>query len=309
MDTPRRPLLVFAYLALYLGWGTTYLAIRVGVRALGPASFLGLRFLLAALALLPLLLAKGGAKGGLKGLTRRQVTHSALQGLLLLVGGLLPVAYAEKRLPSNITAIVIGCAPIAFAVFDRALNGTPIRRATLMGFAFGFLGLLLLGGGGEGAFSALGLGLVIVGCLTWAFASVLSKKLDPAPSPLAHVFIQYVAVSLPLLLGAVLLEGLRPAQLAACGADTWESLIYISLVPSLLSYTAYMWLLRHESSSRVSTYAFVNPVVAVLAGALLLHERATPAVLGALALVLLGTAFTFAGRRAPAPAEESDALA
>jgi drug/metabolite transporter (DMT)-like permease len=287
----RRWVLPLAYLALYVGWGTTYLAIRVGVQSLGPASFLGLRFLIAALALLPFLL----IRGSFRGLSLRQISHSSLQGLLLLVGGLLPVAYAEKSVPSNVTAIVIGCAPVAFALFDRLLNGTPIRRQVVAGFVAGFLGVSLLGLGGRagGTITSSGLALLILGFSNWSLASVLSKKLRPAASPVTHVFIQYVAAGAVLLAIALAAEGFGPSSLAARGPSLWQSLLYLALLPSLVSYTAYMWLLRVEPTSRVSTYAFVNPVVAVIAGALVLHESASPAVLSALALVILATWLNF----------------
>lgn len=299
---PPHWLLPLAYLAVYIGWGTTYLAIRVGVQSIGPATFLGLRFGIAALALVPLI----ALQKAWNSQPRERIQHSALQGILLLVGGLLPVAYAEQSIPSNITAIIIGCTPIAFAAFDRLLNGTPIRRPVMIGFVFGFLGLLLLSVGHSAPdapstealndsvmVSPKGLALVITGFLIWSFGSVYSRRLKPVTHPLVNVLIQYVAAGAVLLFFAFTVEGFRFTQLATCDAPFWISLAYISLAPSLISYTAYLWLIKNEPSSRVSTYAFVNPVVAVIAGALILDEPAPPKVLAALGLVLVGTWFTF----------------
>jgi drug/metabolite transporter (DMT)-like permease len=295
VTTARRWILPLAYAAVYLGWGTTYLAIRVAVQSMGPATYMGLRFALASLALLPVLL----IGRSFKGTTLPQYAHSALQGVLLLVGGLLPLSYAEKSIPSNVAAIIIGCAPAAFAIFDRLLNGTAIRKPVVIGFFFGISGIALLSLGGSEHQAGLtgvtpfGLALVIGGCFTWSFASVFSKKLRPVQAPLLHVFVQYMAAGAVYLAIAFGFEGLSLSTLSTCSPGAWQSLVYIALLPSLVSYTAFMWLLKHEPTSRVSTYAFVNPVVAVIAGALILHEAASPIVVGALLLVITGTWFNF----------------
>ena len=290
---------LLAYAAVYLGWGTTYLAIRVGIRDIGPASFLSLRFLIAALVLVSVVLVRGGHRS----LTMRQIGHSSLQGLLLLIGGLLPIAYAEKTLSSSVVAMVIGCAPIGFAVFDRLLNKAPIYRKTIFGCALGTIGVCLLGTSltagpiatPEGL--SIGLPLVLVGTILWCFASVFGKRLAPARDSITHVTIQYLAAGLALAAIAYGYEGFSSVSLAGCGPNFWYSLAYLALVPSVLSYTSYMWLLKSEPSSRVATYALVNPVVAVVSGALLLHEAVSPLTVMSLLIIISGTYYTIASKK------------
>ncbi len=282
---------IFAYLAIYIGWGTTYLAIRVGVKSVGPATFLGVRFLIAAAALLPYLLLTAKKSQ----FTTKSIFHSALQGIMLLIFGLLPTAYAEKTLASNITAIVIGCAPVAFAIFDWLINKTPIRRNVLIGMILGAAGVAFLGFDrpAEGAMSISSLLLVILGMSMWSMASVFSKKMKPVTNPLGNVFVQYMATGILLTLFAVVFEGFNFNVLKSIPHSAMTSLLYIALGPSLISYTSYLWLLKNEPSSRVSTYAFINPIVAVFAGALILKESTGVFVLLALALVICGTWLNF----------------
>lgn len=289
---------VLAYSAVYIGWGTTYLAIRVGLRDLSPAAYLSVRFLLAALALTGLLAARPARlKSAIGGLSARSIFHSALQGFLLLVAGLLFTVYSEITLPSSVTAIVVGCAPVGFAVFDRLLNAVKIKSSTVFALVLGISGVILLAHGGhaspQGSVDLRGLLFVIFGTNMWCFGSVFSRRLKPVSYPLINVWIQYVSSGVILAAIAFLVEGFHFSAIAHVGQATLISLLYISLVPSLISYTSYLWLLGNEPSARVSTYAFVNPVVALIAGVLILGESAAPSVLGALALVLAGTATQF----------------
>jgi drug/metabolite transporter (DMT)-like permease len=298
---PGRWLKPLAYAAVYIGWGTTYLAIRVGVQSFTPAAYLGLRFVLAAAALLPILVYQRAFRGARD---LRGIVHSSILGFGLLVAGLLPLSYAELTLPSNIAAVVIGCSPAGFAFFDWLLNRTPIRWTTAVGLALGIAGVAVLAFGGEkletGALPAKvdfrGLALVTGGFLAWSFSSVASRRLSGAKPALLNVFIQYGAAGAILLTFAALFEGFGPASLSGHPVDAWISLAYIAFVPSLVSYTSYLWLLKHEPSERVSTYAFVNPIVAVVAGWLVLGESTGPHIIGALALVLAGTGMQFATR-------------
>ncbi len=289
--TPLNWLKIAAYLSIYIGWGTTYLAIRVGVQSMSPASFLGVRYFIAAAALLPYTIFALRRERW----SWREVAHSSLQGIMLLCCGLLPTAYAEKTLASNITAVVIGSAPILFALFDRMINKTAIRRNVIFGMILGMLGVVALSFARptDGALSLTSLGLVSLGMSLWSLASIVSKKLKPVQKPLGNVFIQYLASGIVMAIIAVLFENFQLSSLLTLPTPTITSLLYISLGPSLISYTSYLWLLKTEPSSRVSTYAFVNPVVAVIAGALILGEPAGAAVIAALALVIAGTWLNF----------------
>lgn len=304
-----------AYAAVYLGWGTTYLAIRVGVASLPPAAYLGMRFVIAAVALAPLAvwtLRRQAAVSGdpqnadklpAVGITRQNITHSAIQGFLLLVTGLLPTAYAELTLPSSVVAIAIGCAPAMFALLDWLVNGTRVHRLTMLAFALGISGVALLALGGDSSaeahkpFDTGGFIWLAFGATSWTLGSVLARKLKPAPSPWVNATVQYTTAAVVLLLVSLATEGLGRATFARAEPGAWWSLLYIALGPSILSYTSYLWLLKNEPTSRVSTYAFVNPVVALVAGAIVLGEAVSPSVVGALALVLAGTALQFRTRR------------
>jgi drug/metabolite transporter (DMT)-like permease len=312
---PSKWLKPLAYAAVYIGWGTTYLAIRVGVQSFTPAAYLGLRFVIAAVALVPILAWQGafrreraeGDDGGGSLRDPRAMAHSSVLGFGLLVTGLLPLSYAEITLPSNIAAVVIGCSPAGFAFFDWLLNRVAIRWTTALGLLLGISGVAVLAFGGDqleadaGALPTRvdfrGLALVTGGFLAWSFSSVASRRLTPARPALLNVFVQYAAAAAILLAFAALFEGFGPGSLAGHTRDAWISLVYIALGPSLISYTSYLWLLRNEPSERVSTYAFVNPIVAVVAGALILDESTGPHILGALALVLAGTGMLFVGKK------------
>lgn len=291
-----------AYAAVYIGWGTTYIAIRVGVQSFTPAAYLGLRFAMAAAALLPLLAYQRAFRGPRDA---QGIAHSSILGFALLVAGLLPLSYAERTLPSNIAAVVIGCSPAGFAFFDWLLNRTRIRWTTAVGLALGIAGVAVLAFGGEKLETGIlpakvdfrGLALVTGGFLAWSFSSVASRRLKPAKPALLNVFIQYLAAAAILLAFAALFEDFGSSSLSGHPVDAWISLAYIAFVPSLISYTSYLWLLHHEPSERVSTYAFVNPIVAVIAGWLILGESTGPHIIGALALVLAGTGMQFATRR------------
>lgn len=282
---------IFAYLAVYIGWGTTFLAIKVGVRDISPSAFLMMRFGIAALCLA---LATSLMRQR-KNPSLREIAGSGAQGLLLMVAGLLPIAYAERHLASGYVSLIIGCAPIFFALFDKFINGTPIGRWTAIGTTIGltgvaYLSLTTVNGNSPHAWTSIALALF--GTAAWSFASVAGKKLRVSKDAFVGTLVQYFVATLALAVIAFLGENFTWTSLDRCGSECWYSLIYLALVPSLLTFTAYLWLLRHEPSQRVATYAFVTPVVGVLCGAFFLGEPLNQSTYVSLVLILAGTYFT-----------------
>jgi drug/metabolite transporter (DMT)-like permease len=273
-----------AYLTLCVVWGSTYLAIRVGVRAFPPALFAGTRFLIAATLLLI------AVRGLRLGLPRRAADWrtNAIVGLLLLLGGNGLVVWAEQFTPSGITAIFVVTVTLWMAVFDAVLPGSPARpsAAQLGGLLLGFLGTVLLVGTDVSALRQADwrgpLGLTAAS-ICWALGSVYSARHPSQGSPYASAALQMLAGGLGLtLLGTLLGEWGR----VHITADGLGALAYLIVFGSLVGYSSYVYVLRHMTPTVAGTYSYVNTVVAVLLGWLLLGESITPRTVLAMGLVL-----------------------
>ena len=290
-NVSRSKLVYFCYAAVYVGWGTTYLAIRVGLESFGPASFLALRFLTASLFFLPFILNNFISRKNRIQVKGADVLWSILQGIGLLFLGLFPVALAEREIPSNITTLVIGSAPIGFAIFESLLNQKKMTVKQMISIGLGFTGILVLNFQDEGIAKAstLSFSLLIFGVIAWCFSSIFFKKRKSSLPVTWNVFFQYVGSGLCLAIYALYIEKFKISTLTHASTKACLALIYISLFPSIVSYGAYLWLLANEPSERVSTYAFVNPVVAMIAGFLVLSEPVSGAAVIAMTLILMGT--------------------
>lgn len=280
----ERKLVWAAYIAVCVFWGSTYLAIRIGVQELPPFLFAGIRFLVAGGILL--------GYAALKGLpypTRIQDIRSFfLIGLLLLFGGNGMVVVAEQWVHSGIASLLVATVPLFMALIEYFF----IRKERLswkgwVGLLVGFagVGILVLAEDLSGAVNPLGALLLILGCLSWASGSVYSKTLKPTGSVVTHIGIQMLAGGASMTVFGLLLGEASRFQLSAKGIG---AMVYLIIFGSLIGYSAYIYMLQKWPAARVGTYAYVNPVIAVLLGNVVLGEKLTPSVLVATAVILLG---------------------
>ncbi|MGN6780096.1 MAG: EamA family transporter [Marmoricola sp.] len=290
---PSRPaaapaLVVTALLVVYVVWGSTYLAIRVTVEQAPPQLGMGARYVAAGL-LLGLLLT---FRGGLRRLrvTRRELAGCAFMGLMLPVLGNGLVALGESRgTPSGVAAVLVALSPLMIALF-RASTGDRPRAWSAAGILVGLAGVawLVLAGHSQGDVPLLPSVTVLIASTCWAFGSWWQPRLTlPREAFVMTVHEMWTGGVMLLVLGWVRGERLHPA---AYDAHTWLAWSYLVVLGSMVAFTAYVWLLSNAPISLVATYAYVNPVVAVALGALLLHEPVTSAVLIGSALIVLGVA-------------------
>ena len=303
---PPAPLagVLAAFAALYLIWGSTYLAIRFAVETMPPFTMAGVRFLAAGSILFAWSRARGAAP-----LTGPQWRTAAVAGVLLLVGGNGLVSWAEQSVPSGITALLIASTPMWMALLDWARPGGVRPRAGVWaGIALGLAGIaVLVGPGGLGGEPVDPLGALAIGTASfcWALGSIYQRGAPISESTLLNVGGQMLVGGVVLVvLGAGLGERF---VVGAISARSGASLAYLILIGAVVGYSAYVWLLKVTTPAKASTYAFVNPLVAVVLGWALAGETLSPRVLGAGALVILAVVLiTMAGsarRAAPAPAE------
>ncbi len=284
-----RTTIVLAFAAIYLIWGSTYLAIRVAVETLPPFAMAGARFIVAGAIAYAWLAYRGRAR-----VTARQVWDNTIVGALLLVGGNGIVVWAEQAIPSGITTLIISVSPLFMVLTDWMLpSGTRPTWPTLVGLALGFGGLVLLIGGGVSSGASLDLwrcaGLMVA-CLSWSFGSLYSRYARNPAEPMT-------AATLQMLLGGVMMlvigifrgeiAGFHTGLLTLRSVGAWA---YLVCAGSLIAFPAYVYLLKHSTPARVSTYAYVNPVVAVFLGWLILHEPVTPRTLVASAIIIAAVA-------------------
>ena len=281
---------------VYLVWGSTYLGIRVMVRYLPPLVAMGTRFVVAgALMAVGVRLLTG--RGALR-VSGRQLGSAALVGVLLLTVGNGGVAIAEQTLPSGLAALLVAAMPL-WLVALRALAGDRPLRLTVLGTLVGFAGIAVLarpGSAGPGV-HAWGAFVVILATISWATGTFLSPRLAMPGSPFVATTYEMLAAGLTMLLAATVGGELRGLHLADVPAEGWWALAYLIVFGSLVAFTAFVWLTRSAPLSLVSTYAYVNPVVAVLLGWLLLAEPLTAAVVAGGSLAVLGVAIVVRSER------------
>lgn len=277
---------LYAALAtVYVVWGSTYLAIRVVVETIPPLLGAAARFLPAGVIVLAVLGVRAG-RGRLR-CSRRELASAGLVGALLLLGGNGLVSVAELEAPSGLAALLIGAVPL-WVIVLRLVARDRVPAVTLAGVAVGFLGVAALvvpGDRPDGAplWSVL---VLVAAALSWATGSFLSPRLPSPRDVFLTAGLQMVLGGLALLVAGVAAGELDQAEVSHFSGRSLIALAYLLVCGSLLAYIAYVWLLQHAPISTVATYAFVNPVIAVLLGWALLDEEVTWAMgLGAVAIV------------------------
>ncbi len=284
-----------ALATLYVVWGSTYLAIRFAVESMPPLISGGLRFLIAGVVLLLAVLVLAGP-GALR-MSRAQLGSGLLIGLLLPAWGNGMVVIAERHVASGLAALLIASVPLYVVVLRRILGERP-PGITLIGVTVGMVGLgvLLLGGPVAGAHGSAGWGpwLVLLAALGWSVGSVASTRLPVPANPFALSAVEMVAGGL-----AMAIVGLATGErlnLATITTGSWISWGYLILFGSLLAFSSYVFVLGKLPVSTVATYAYVNPVIAVLLGALFYGEDLEARTFVAGALIVLSVALTVTPR-------------
>ncbi|MBA3947524.1 MAG: EamA family transporter [Herpetosiphonaceae bacterium] len=278
--------MIAAFVAVYLIWGSTYLAIRVAVETLPPFLMAGARFLLAGLLLYGWTAARGASRPG-----RRAWIAAAIVGALLLLGGNGGVVWAEQRVPSSITALLVASEPLWIVLLDWLRpGGKRPQPLAALGVLLGFGGVALLIGPavlqGSGTLSFISPLVIVLAALCWAAGSLYARS-APLPASGAQ------ASAMQMLIGGflLLLAGLGTNEMQRFASTTISlrsalAVGYLVIFGSLGAFTAYAWLVTHTTATRASTYAYVNPVVAVLLGWALLSEPVTPRTLVAAAIII-----------------------
>jgi len=284
---PNRWMVVFSFGLVYLFWGSTYLGIDIAVQTIPPALMCALRFSVAGV----VMLAVCAATGRKILYSPRQIALAAVAGLLLLMGGNLTLSYAELSVPSGLAALILAVTPLWFLVLDSLLLGDHhISTRGKAGLALGILGLFVLVWPQLRSTTALGHRefwasiSLIGGSFSWALGSVLAKKWQGGMDVFSATGWQVTAAGAGNFIFALLNRDLSHVVWTARGLG---ATLYLIVCGSWIGYTAYIWLLEHVPTSKVSTYAYVNPVVAVFLGWLILHERVDRFILVGSAIVVL----------------------
>jgi drug/metabolite transporter (DMT)-like permease len=280
---------------VYIVWGSTYIGIRVMDETIPPFVGASSRFLLVGVLLGAYLVVRRGA-AALR-VSKRELLSLAVVGTLLLAAGNGVLIYAETWVPAGISAVVVASVPLWIVALRLIVRDRP-KVATVAATLFGFAGvaLLVFAHGGSGGATAGGLLLVVVASVSWALGSFLSSRLQMPKDPLVSTAWEAFLAGIVLFVAAVPeLGSFHPSSISL---RSGAGLAYLVTFGSILGLTAYVWLLQNAPISKVSTYAYVNPVVAIFLGALLLGESVTPAILlgGAIIVVAVAGVVMIEGR-------------
>ena len=287
-------------ITVYLVWGSTYLGIAILIETFPPLIGSGSRLLLAAVVLGAILMIRRGPRA--LAVSRRELASAGLIGFLLLGMGIGGVTLSEANIPSGLAALIVASMPLWVVVFRR-LSGQRPHRSTVLGVAIGFVGLvvLVLPGGWTGGTELRSVGIVLLGTFCWAYGSFLSPSL-PLPRDAFVLTVWEMASGAAVLMLAGLARG-EVVEWSAISGRSMVAWLYLGLVGSLVGFTAFVWSVGHAPLSLVSTYAYVNPVVAVALGALVLSEPVTGWTLVGGGIVVAGVVLVMRGERLTPPSE------
>ncbi len=275
-----------ALVTIYVAWGSTFIALAIVVRDLPPLLSLAVRHLIAGALLLAWALPRGDREGDRVG--RPQVLAGFVFGGLLFLVGHGTLAWAQQTVPAGVAALLVGSIPIWMALLDRVFFGRRLRPSAYVGFALGFLGLtFLFDPFGSGQVDRLGAIVIILGALAWSAGSLYSRGAALPKRPLVSAGLGAVCGGILCLVVALFAGEVGEATWTA---ESLLALAYLVVVGSLVGFTAYVWLLRAAPVSLVSTYAYVNPIVAVALAWLLLGETITLQMTVAGAAILVSVA-------------------
>ncbi len=302
----RASLVAWVCLAIvWVVWGSTYLAIRIGVETMPPLLMAAARNLIAGSIMFPA--AMGARRKAIRAgqalprwPTRAEWSGCATVGVLLLAANG-AVGIGELTVPSGLAALLVATVPLWLLGIDAVLNHARLGLAPLAGLALGLIGVGFLSGlgGGSGHISVTGVIIILVAAFTWALGTIMTRRVTLPASPA-------LASGMELLCGGVVLLAMSAARgefgalhLAHISTRSWLALAYLIVAGSIIAFSAYGIAVRALPTPTVATYAYVNPVIAVLLGTLILNERLTPAMLGG-GVLIVGAVVLVVRQRPPA---------
>jgi len=296
-------------ITLYIVWGSTYFGIKVAIETIPPFIHAAIRFMVAGLILIIWQRAAGFALP-----TRRQWISTAIIGNLLLLGGNGLVSWAEQFIPSGIASLLIGSVPM-FLVLGEALRpgGAKPNAQVVIGLLIGFSGIVVLVGPGEflnggTQFDPFGIAAILFACVFWAAGSIYSKSADLPSSSLMNTGAQMVTASFGLMITSLFTGELSGWDITSVSARSLYGLLYLILFGSIIGFSSYGWLLKNAPLSLFSTYAYVNPVVALIIGALFGNEKLGANVWYATAIIIGAVVFINSRNRLPVRKEAKESL-
>jgi drug/metabolite transporter (DMT)-like permease len=285
-----QPALVWAaLLTVYVLWGSTYLAIRVAVMTMPPLLMAGARFTIAGLILLawrlPIALRDGRAP------TLDHWRRALVIGAALLLGGNGGVALAETTVPSGLTALIVSTVPLWMMAIDAIFFKRRPSSAALVGLATGFGGVaLLVGPTGGGAVSIVGAVVLVLASLSWAAGSIYSRTAKLPEDSLLTTGMEMLCGGMCLVLAGLAAREDAGFHLGAVSEASWIAFLWLVFFGGIVGFAAYLWVIRNAPTSLVSTYAYVNPIVAVALGWAILHEQITTGTLVAGGIIIASVA-------------------
>jgi drug/metabolite transporter (DMT)-like permease len=300
-DRPARWKFLFAFAMIYFVWGSTYLAIRVGVHEMPPFLMAGLRFTAAGAAMFLWMRLSGTPSP-----TWLEWKGATLLGALMFLLDYACLFWAEQRIPSGIAAVILAMIPVCITLLEIIFLRTQAITFRLMtGLVVGIVGVGVLANPwsslGETPLDRRGVIALLVACMGWSVGTIVTKRLVlPASKPMSAAA-QMLTGGIQLLILALVsgeFAGFHPRDFSG---KAWFSLIYLIIAGSIIAFTAYVWLLHFTSPTRVGTYAYVNPVVAVVLGSLLGGETVGPRTILGTVLILVSVGAITTAKARPAP--------
>ncbi len=269
-------MVIIAFAIVYIVWGSTYFFIKITVNSFPPMLLGALRFTIAGLLLMIWCLIKGE-----KIFIKANIIHAAISGILLLVVGNGAVIWAEQTLPSAMVAIMVSCPPVWFVLLDKPKWRENLNnKSTIIGLLMGFTGIIMLFSEQiNKAFSISGnqsklpgMFILLIGTLGWASGSLYAKYKSTRGSGSVNAAWQMLIAGLIFIPGSFLNGEIQHLQWQSIPMDSWLALLYLIFFGSIAAFSAYVWLLKVRPVTQVSTYAYVNPVIAVILGIFFAHE-------------------------------------
>ncbi len=276
-----------ALIILYIVWGSTYLGIKIAVETIPPFFHAAIRFLISGI-----ILVIWQKMAGHELPTKNQWKSTFVIGTLLLLGGNGLVAWAEQTIPSGIAALIVGTVPMFLVIMEAIRpNGAKPTWQTIIGLVIGFIGIFILVGpaeisGSEAKLNVAGVIAVFMACVFWAWGSIYSKGADLPKSSLMTTGAEMLMGSISLLIVSLLTGELNNWNVAEVSTRSWLGVIYLITIGSIVGFGSYIWLLQNAPISLVATYAYVNPIVAVLLGYFFANEILEPRIWIATAIII-----------------------
>ena len=288
-QTDRKHLffIILAFAAVYVIWGTTYLAIRLAIETIPPFLMAGSRFLVAGAFIFTIMRLRGAP------LPQRLHWRSAvIIGALLMLGGSGMLTWSEQQVPSSTAALVVATMPLWMALFDWLIfKGSRLGKRVTFGLFLGLIGIILLIGPGQilgtASFSLFFLLILMLSPINWSLGSLYSRDADLPDNIFMAIAMEMLAGGALLLLAALLTGELSRLDVAAISTRSLAATAYLAVFGSIIGFTAYIWLLKYVPATKVATYTYVNPVIAVFLGWLILDEAVTSTTIAAVVVIVL----------------------